>query len=161
MTALTFFVAGEAQPQGSAKAFVIPGTSRAVVTSDNSGLKGWRLRIATEAQRAMESTRAPVYDRETPISLTLAFVFLKPKSTPKRVTQHVRLPDLDKLVRAAGDALTHVLWVDDAQVCELVARKGYGPTPGVHVTVAPVHASTVVDLAQQFEVLPVLKRYLF
>jgi Holliday junction resolvase RusA-like endonuclease len=34
-------------------------------------------------------------------------------------------PDLDKLIRAVGDALTGVLWTDDAQIVTWSTGKGY------------------------------------
>lgn len=39
----------------------------------------------------------------------------------------ISAPDMDKLVRAIGDALTEsgVVWSDDAQVVQLIARKRY------------------------------------
>ena len=58
---------------------------------------------------------------------------------PKRQTREfptVR-PDLDKLVRAVLDALTGVIFVDDAQVLGLYASKRYSDTPGVDIVVRP------------------------
>src|SRR5262249_8168156 len=53
---------------------------------------------------------------------------------------HVKAPDLDKIIRALGDALSRVVFADDAQVCELVAWKKYaaaGDVPHVDVRVEP------------------------
>ena len=44
---------------------------------------------------------------------------------PKRVTEVTTKPDVDKLARAALDALTGVLWADDSQVVSLHAQKEY------------------------------------
>ena len=44
-----------------------------------------------------------------------------------------RAPDLDKLERAALDALTGVLYLDDRQVARLSADKSWGDIPGVDV----------------------------
>jgi len=45
-------------------------------------------------------------------------------------------PDLDKLERAIGDALTDAgVWVDDGQVVNSHTQKWYAETPGVHITV--------------------------
>ena len=50
-----------------------------------------------------------------------------------------RAPDLDKLVRAALDALTGIVFGDDGQVCELYAHKLYGDGPGsLVVEVEPI-----------------------
>ena len=66
----------------------------------------------------------------------------RPKSTPKRNVRpaHTKTPDIDKLLRAALDALTGVVWRDDAQVAEVSVRKmvaAYGEQTGVMVTVIP------------------------
>ena len=48
------------------------------------------------------------------------------------------MPDIDKLARAALDAMTGVVWSDDAQVSDLRVRKDYcelGQQPGCSVTV--------------------------
>jgi Holliday junction resolvase RusA-like endonuclease len=45
------------------------------------------------------------------------------------------MPDLDKLVRAILDSLTGVVWRDDAQVVDIVARKVYAETPGVDIAI--------------------------
>ena len=37
-----------------------------------------------------------------------------------------RRPDLDKLVRSAGDAMTGIVYVDDGQIAILSACKEYG-----------------------------------
>lgn len=44
-------------------------------------------------------------------------------------------PDVDKLARGVDDALTGMLWRDDAQVVRLVAEKRWSDKPGVFVTV--------------------------
>ena len=62
-----------------------------------------------------------------PIELSLAFYFERPKShfgsgknaaILKKSAQkyHAQKPDLAKLIRAAEDAMTNVIWRDDAQV---------------------------------------------
>jgi crossover junction endodeoxyribonuclease RusA len=48
--------------------------------------------------------------------------------------------DLDKLVRAVGDALTGVVYVDDALIVNLHAWKRYG-APGVQITVSRIGGS--------------------
>jgi hypothetical protein len=55
--------------------------------------------------------------------------------------EHVVKPDLDKLVRAVGDALTGILYRDDAQIVSLNASKRFAglggdgvlEQPGVHL----------------------------
>ena len=61
-----------------------------------------------------------------PVGLEATFYLPCPKSAPKRQPAFpAKRPDLDKLVRVVADALSGVLWHDDAQVTALVARKRY------------------------------------
>jgi crossover junction endodeoxyribonuclease RusA len=83
------------------------------------------------------------------VRVTMAFYLPRPQSLPKRVSAHVKAPDLDKLTRAVFDALTGVAFHDDAQVVDLVATKRYacaGDPPHVDIRVEPVVA--VVALPQ-------------
>jgi Holliday junction resolvase RusA-like endonuclease len=67
------------------------------------------------------------------MKLTLLFIMPRPK-TVKRAQPSVA-PDLDKLTRAAMDALTSVAYKDDGQVTEIHAMKIYGGTPGLEVRI--------------------------
>ena len=142
---VTLTVHGLPQPKGSTKAFVprrwavnayAAGVSpRAVVTSDNPKVKGWQLAITAAAVQSRAQSAA----FDGPVSVTCTFALPRPASYPKRVVDHVRKPDLDKLARAVLDALRGVLFGDDATVTELHATKGYafaGCSPGVVITVA-------------------------
>jgi Holliday junction resolvase RusA-like endonuclease len=55
----------------------------------------------------------------------------KPR-TVKRLHPTVA-PDLDKLIRAALDAMTAVAYLDDGQVTEITAMKVYGAAPFLEV----------------------------
>lgn len=113
-----FFVAGIPQPQGSARAFVNKRTMRAIVTSDNPKLKGWRDTIVLFARKHFrEATTGPV-------SLELAFYLPAPKKPVREM--HTTRPDLDKLVRAIGDALKDAgAYADDSQIIFTLAAKSY------------------------------------
>ena len=132
MTRVAFAVAGTPVPQGSTRAFVVNG--RAVTTSTSGqNLKHWRQSIAQAAQDARGGEFA---DRGVPVTVRLRFLLQKPKSAPKRVTQPTTKPDADKLIRAALDALTGVVFADDSQVVTLTAWKEYAiGAPGVSVEV--------------------------
>jgi Holliday junction resolvase RusA-like endonuclease len=79
----------------------------------------------------------------TPLLMHLTFIFGRPDShykaaapTLKREARtelmalapyyQVHYPDLDKLVRAVGDALTGFAYADDRQVCQVHAAKVFG-----------------------------------
>lgn len=115
-----FFVKGRPIPQGSLK--FIQGRPIHARATD---LAVWRADVARNAEL---SGFKPVTN---PVSVTITFNLLKPKST-KRITPHVK-PDLDKLIRAVLDGLTGVAYVDDSQVILIKARKIYGEREGAWI----------------------------
>jgi Holliday junction resolvase RusA-like endonuclease len=49
------------------------------------------------------------------------------------------MPDLTKLMRSTEDALTGILWVDDARITDQHARKRYcepGQAPGAQISIS-------------------------
>jgi crossover junction endodeoxyribonuclease RusA len=135
MSDLRFTVYCHPEPQGSSKAFVIPGTNRASVTSTNTKLKPYRHTVAQIACETMakQSLELPWAAKHVPVSLCLTFYFEKPPSVAKKRTECVVKPDIDKICRSTFDALTGVLFKDDAQVVEIVARKQYGTPERVEI----------------------------
>lgn len=102
----------------------------------SQGLKPWREVVAWEGKIVMGS-RPPMIG---PLAVHMTFSLSRPKShatlsdPPVFVT---RTPDLDKLVRAVGDALTGIVWKDDSHISRIQAEKCYG-YPGVAITVVPL-----------------------
>lgn len=124
-------VYGKPQPQGSSRAFIPKGHTRPIITTDNTRLKPWRQQIS-ETLMAM---RPAIFDRDTPVEVTMNFYFVKPKSAAKRRGMTVK-PDVDKLVRAIFDSLTGIVVQDDAQIVEHHARKHYGGPERVEIRIA-------------------------
>lgn len=119
---VTFSAYGLAQPQGSSKAFYVKQLGRAVVTSDNPRIKDWRRDVARAAGDAM---------KDVPLmrgAVELIVVFYRPrvKSWPRKRRFATGKPDSDKLLRAVGDALTGIVFQDDAQVVAALAFKAIG-----------------------------------
>lgn len=155
---LTFTVYGIAQQMGSKRAFVPKGWTRPIITDSNRNLKTWQTLVAEVAQCAIRDL--PPQERRLlldGVRLTVAFYFPRPKSLGKRVTVHLKAPDLDKAVRALGDALSQIVFRDDVQVVDLIAMKRYAPAgevPRVEVRVEPsagveVPALPVLPLFQE------------
>lgn len=130
-----FFVVGDPRPMGSKTAFVIPGTSRAVMTDGSSSkpsvqrLKAWKASVCDEALRfAQEGTL------DGGLRVVLTFALARPsghlgKAGSVRASSprwpQVK-PDVDKLARQVLDCLTQGgLIRDDSRVVELWARKVY------------------------------------
>lgn len=119
---LVFVVHGEPIPKGSTKAFVVKGRAR--VTNDNPRTRNWQALITDAALQAV-GDEPPLTG---PVHIGLHFTLPRPK-TVKRTHPTVK-PDLDKLARAALDALTGTVFTDDAQVLHLTATKDYLGAPG-------------------------------
>lgn len=125
------------QPQGSIRAFMPKGWKRPVLTSDNPKVKGFRKEVAAAAQEAMLAGTLAMIARPTCVTMRARFFFLKPISAKKRIGHTVK-PDLSKLVRAAEDALTGIVYEDDSQIVHIMAAKAYGETERVEITVEAV-----------------------
>ena len=128
---IKFTVHGMPVPQGSMRAFMPKGAKYPVITSANSKLKQWRTKVHNEAIAAMYGNSAA--GRNVPIRVEVIFFLTRAKSN--KSLDAVKFPDLDKLVRAILDAMTGVLFEDDAQVVEIHAFKTYG-NARVEVTVS-------------------------
>lgn len=121
----TFVIYGDPVPQGSMRHV---GNGR--IISKSPKLKSWRQEVARVVR---EQVGEPCY--LYPVSVTAIFNIRKPSSV-KRDLPSVP-PDLDKLQRAIGDALSiDVKYLnDDAQICEWRVKKVYNSRPSVIIRV--------------------------
>ena len=111
---------GEPAPQGSKTAIVRNG--RAIMFEANKRLPEWRETVLMGATIARaEQGGLTILG---PVTVTMTFHMPRPKSVSRRYPNSA--PDLDKLVRAVGDALqeSEVL-ANDGQIVTLVAHKVY------------------------------------
>lgn len=76
---------------------------------------------------------------EGPLALEMHFHLTRPKTLPKKVTQHIKKPDCDNLLKAV-DALKGILFRDDSQIVRIEATKQYGDPPRVIIAVEEVNA---------------------
>lgn len=132
-------VYGVARPQGSK----IPGVSKAgkAFVREQSGaqLNQWRKDIVDAAVKAREASDHQTLDGA--LGLQLIFFMPRPASIPAKKRTHPSVrPDLDKMIRAVGDALKAAgVYGDDAQICQITALKKYMTddpecAPGVDVS---------------------------
>ncbi len=136
---MAFELDGNPVTQGSKKAFVNPKTGRPIIVEDRSrDLDLWRGRVTETASKLMRDR--PLY-REAML-IEMRFTLPRPQSLARRpMALPVTNPDLDKLVRACGDALSKIVYFDDKQTCDLIVSKRYEghpearPRPGVAVTI--------------------------
>ena len=128
---ITFDVIGRPSPQGSQKSI---GNNRFVESS--KFLPAWRKAVRVAAE---EAVTASMWARVSgPVELEVMFYLDRPSSISKtQRPQPTVAPDLDKLVRGVGDALTGVVYDDDSQVIRCLAWKVYADTrvPGAFIRV--------------------------
>ena len=143
MNQLRFIAYGVPQPKGSARAFVPKGWTRPIITSTNAKNKGWQQLVAEAASAAIAADDG-FKVIESAAALSVTFHLPRPKSIRDRITDHIKKPDLDKLIRSVKDALTQVAWQDDSLVIEIQARKRYaepGDTPRADICISEIGRS--------------------
>ena len=145
---IAFKVAGIPAPQGSKTR-----TRWGGIREDNAATRPWREAVAWAATQAMQGGDPDGQSRilegreplTGPLELAVTFYFPRPKShygTGKNAdrlkdnapTWCATKPDVDKLVRAIGDAITGIVCRDDSQIVRVTAWKLYG-TPSAEITI--------------------------
>ncbi len=134
--AVRLTVYGVAAPQGSKRHV---GGGRMVESSKK--LKPWRESVSAAAQGWCLRHRgfAPF---DEPLALAATFYLPRPKTAPKRVLWPAKTPDADKLARGICDALTGIIYADDARIVRLIVEKRFAvdAPPRVEITIAPIGA---------------------
>src|SRR6185437_5367455 len=104
--------------------------------------KNWRAVVAHEGRIAYQGT--PL---DEPLRVEFVFFMPRPQSHYGKKGLHkwapiysTTKPDTTKLIRAAEDALTGILWRDDTLIVEQTARKVYSDRPGMRITVSATSA---------------------
>lgn len=131
------------EPQGSARGFPIQrqnGKMGVSITSDNRKLKPFRQAIAQTAMLAIDTR--PFAAKHIPVRMEIDFYFQKPASAPKKRLFPVVKPDADKLARSIFDALTGIVFADDAQVIDCRVRKHYGTPERIEISAEIAESST-------------------
>jgi Holliday junction resolvase RusA-like endonuclease len=129
---ISFTVIGIPQPRGSKRAMPNRAGGRPLMVDTNAKSAPWMATVAAAASEAMKGQ--PLLDG--PLVLTVRFNFPRPKShyrTGKHSAElrtdapsrHSKKPDCDKLLRAICDAMTGVVYHDDAQISTVMAWKHY------------------------------------
>ncbi len=148
----SFFAPGIPRPGGSKTAHVVRRKGGEIVTSatgrplvtmrdDAKGNKEWRSVVALAATVAC-SAMVPL---EGPLALRVVFTMPRPKGhygagknagvlRPTAPRWPTTKPDATKLLRSTEDALTGILWRDDAAIVLQWVEKAYGEKPGARIT---------------------------
>lgn len=147
------------------------------VTTDNAALKHWREHVAEKARDVLAAAWEPGTAYPWPMEgvgfrvQEIAYfrrpdghygtgrnaASLKPHALARPIVRSSNAesaPDVDKLLRACFDALSGVVWKDDAQVTDVVGRKRFAvPTPEGDGVLAVIRVwlndvQTAVDLPE-------------
>jgi Holliday junction resolvase RusA-like endonuclease len=145
VTEISFSVECEPIPQGSMGGICTTkpnGSPMTVLKADNPRTHAYRRQIGFAAleARAAAGIHEVFAAAAVPVRVALTFVFERPKSAPASRTRPTVKPDYDKLARSTTDAMTGILWVDDAQVVDAELHKIYG---------APAHVQITVELLEE------------
>lgn len=146
-TIVQFFVPGIPKPGGSKRGIPFQrkggGLGVRVIDSGGQSTKDWRACVALAAHEAMGDR--PVHNG--PCCVEVEFVMPRPKGHfrkngdvfPKYADyRHRTKPDVTKLWRSTEDALTGVVWADDAAIDQQDVCKRYaapGETSGARIKV--------------------------
>lgn len=145
MTRVAFTVYGKAEPAGSKKGFPIRRGDKigVVITDANPKSKGWQGEVRAAAGGLVEELMSG------PLRLDLTFVRARPRShygsgrnaavvKPSAPAFPITKPDSTKLTRGVEDALTGVIWGDDAQIVSQHVHKVYGAPEACYVEVETI-----------------------
>lgn len=146
---ITFTVNGVPKPAGSKRAFAIRKrgvfTGRVAVTDANPLAREWKDSVTSAGVDAAQKLPGGLLLTGA-LAVDFTFFLPRPKGhygSGKNASQvkgnapeyPTGKPDVLKLTRAAEDALTGVLWQDDAQIVSEHLNKQYGHPPRVVITV--------------------------
>jgi len=145
---IAFTVPGIPRPGGSKTATVIRRkggaivmkNGRPLVTTRESGkhTAEWRQTVAYFARKAYQGEPLRV-----PLMVGVVFTMPRPKNhyrangelKPNAPAWHASKPDATKLMRAAEDALSGIVWADDSIIVRQHVSKAYGERPGMSITI--------------------------
>lgn len=147
MEFILIIVEGEPVGKGRART-VVRGNGRKAFAQHYTPEKtrDYEQAVADEARKAMAG-REPIAG---PCLLELSLVCSVPASWSKKMRAQAlageiypaKKPDMDNVVKAICDSFNAIVWEDDVQVVDLVARKRYGENPHVEARITPLLAVT-------------------
>lgn len=125
---VNLWVPGVPAPQGSKR-----HVGRGVLVESSKRLPAWRAAVEHHARQWVGTHFGAWEPMVGPVGVSVKFFLPRPERCPRELPC-VR-PDVDKLVRAALDALTNArIFGDDGQVVDLITRKRYAdPEPGAFI----------------------------
>lgn len=134
-----FTVPGEPQGKGRPRACVRGGKAATYTPQKTASYEGL---IAVSAQSAM-GVRTPfagacAVDLDILVSVPASWSKKKRALALNGCLHPTKKPDVDNVEKAIFDGMNGVVWRDDVQAVDVVKRKRYAETPGVHVQVVEI-----------------------
>lgn len=83
-----------------------------------------KTRVAEQDFKTQSLPFKPEKPLDGPLKVILRFYKPRPKSKPKKELYWTSKPDLDNFIKVL-DALNGIFWIDDSQIIEIQATKGY------------------------------------
>lgn len=141
---IRFVVYGHPEPSGSKKGFYNERMKRTIITDANRNSRPWK--------NAVSATAAIVFSDQLldgPLAVTMTFYQARPKGhygtgrnsrnlKPSSPPFPIGAPDVLKLARGAEDALTGVIWTNDARIVDEHLSKRYGTPERVEITITEI-----------------------
>jgi len=135
---IKFWIDGEIKPQARPRTAVIAGHAIIYDPKESKEFKNFVKMTAAKY--------APVSLLEGPLALSITVYRMVPKSfSAKRRVQAldpedgriypVTRPDVSNYVKGIEDALTGIIWKDDAQITDLFVFKRFGEKPGAQIII--------------------------
>ena len=142
---ISFTVIGRPQQRGSKKVGLVPkrgggyleknGRPIVVARDDNDKSKAWMDSVKCVCYGLMRNKEL----LRGPVELRVVFYFKRPEAhygsgrnadqlKPSAPSHHAQSPDLDKLVRCLGDAMTGVVYTDDKLICRTTSSREWTTT---------------------------------
>jgi len=149
---LSIDVRGNPAPQGSKKFVGVSRAGHGILVESSKKVAPWREDVHSAALNLIRCrcpdpmcvALAPPFPLDEPLLVSMTFTLPKPQSAPKtRQSWPMRHPDVSKLARSTEDALTHLVWADDARIvgymrlCKVYPSEGTDalPEPGAIIRV--------------------------
>lgn len=144
LVSVCFMVRGKPEPAGSKKGYTVG--RKVVIVDANDQARQWKGNVAIHARLQMHG-RDPLTG---PLRVTLTFLCQRPDShylsdgftlskAGERFLCKTSKPDVLKLARAVEDALTGIVYADDAQIIDERLKKRWttpGEKEGVYIEVS-------------------------
>lgn len=134
---ISFTIYGEPVAQGRPKLTTINGMARAY---DPKKSRDWKDYVKLAAS---EHAMSALLEGPLLLEVTIYRQTTKAISSSKKKAEAAEMgellpvskPDVDNYLKGIKDALNGVIWKDDSQVTDVIARKRYSARPRVEVTI--------------------------